>query len=250
MQKKAIAISIICLSLLIATFATLAHAQSVSVGVAKGNKFTYIYSLQGNRTDRYLWQAWMPEQNQSRWDITVTDITGSTITYQRQVTLANGTRYPLTTQTVDVNTGSSSSDNYMFFVNTNLDQGGFIYPNGFALQVENETTQNFENEQRLAMSFSFRTSGETLKAFSDKETGALIQLTDTYYDNKNSVVLKLIYSNVWAVQAEIPTDFPTEAPSPSIPEIPSAIVISVPIVGILTGLAVYKTKQKRFKKEN
>jgi hypothetical protein len=250
MLKKAALVSLICLSLLLTTFAALSQAQTVSVGVSKGDKFTYLYAIEGNRTDRYPWLAWMPDQNQSRWDITVTGVTGSNITYQRQVTLSNGTTYPLTTETVDVNTGSSSTDNLMIFVNANLNVGDSIYPNGFALQIESETAKNYENEQRQAMNFSFRTTAESFKAFSDRDTGVLIQLTDTYYDNSSSVTITLVYSNVWAVQAGLPTNFPTAAPSPSIPEIPTTIVASALMAGLLAGLAVYKTKQKRIKKEN
>ncbi len=244
MKKKVAAISLVCLSLLLAIFAGSAHAQNVSVGVAKGDKFTYQYAAYGNNTDRYIWIVWMPDQNQSRWDITVTAVSGSTVTYTLQVDLPNGTKLSPASQTIDVNNGQiTSGDNYLFFVGSNLSVNDQIFPNGYALTIDQTVTRSYLNEQRPAIHFGFPTSGETFEAFSDRQTGALVDLNDTYYDGNRSVSLTLIYSSVWTVQAGVPTDFPS--PSPSVPEIPLAIAVSVLVVGFLAVAAAYKAKQKR-----
>ena len=244
-MKKAAAISLVCLSLLLMICVTCVHAQTVTVGVAKGDKFTYLYSLRGNPSDSYPWQAWIPSENQSNWKITITDVKGTTITYQLQVVFANGTQASSTTQTLDVNTGGASDVNYMFFVGSNLNVNDSIYPNGFAVPVDQIATQSFLNEQRQATHISFGTSGESFVAFSDRQTGALDQLNDTYYDGSATVSLTLVYSNVWAVSASA-TDSPVT--TPSVPEIPTIVAIPLFMVGILAGVASYKAKQKKASK--
>lgn len=244
-MKKAAALSMVCLSLLLMVCVTSVRAQTVTVGVAKGDKFTYLYALHGTPSDSYPWQAWIPDENQSNWKITITDVEGTTITYQLQVVFANGTQASSTSQTLDVSTGSTSDVNYMFFVGSNLNVNDSIYPNGFAVPIDQVTSQNFLNEQRQAIHITFGTPGETFEAFSDRQTGVLTQLNDAYYDNSATVSLTLVYSNVWAVSASA-TDSPVT--TPSVPEIPTIVAIPLLMVGILAGVAAYKAKQKKASK--
>ena len=200
----------------------------------------------------------MPDENQSSWIlIRVTGVSGTNVTTQLQIIYANGTSDSPSSMTTDMNDGSSSGvNNYLFLVNPNLNVNDTIYPTGLAYPVDQIVSRTYQNAQRDTIHFAIGTPEESVDAYSDRQTGVLVQLTDTYYDNSGYAELTLINSNVWTIQGASSTTSPSPAtsttpsstgstaPTPTAPEIPPTFAIPIIMTVILAGVAAYKLKHK------
>jgi hypothetical protein len=259
--KKATAFALICLCALIAVSISSVNAQTI--GVAKGNKFTSEFEVHGTHTDGVYWAVWMPDENQSDWIVTVTSTSSQQVSTQLQVIYANGTAEEPSTMIINMNDGSCSSvSNYLFIVNSDLNVGGTLYPTGLAYPVDQVVSRAYGNGQRNTIHFGIPSAGETIDAYSDQQTGALVQLTDTYYDGSGYAELTLIDSNVWSVQGASPltsltrfsststTPSPetTATPTPTAPEIPPTFITPILIIAVFIGTTVtYKLNKNKQK---
>ena len=242
-----------------------AFGQSQSVGVSVGDKFTYVCTLTGTHNESLSWDPWMPENNQSTWQIIITDINATKITYQLQIFLANGTDETFPSQFLDVYSGGSNGLNYVFFVAANLNVNDMVYPGGPTYFVNDSVTRDYASGLRSINHISFNTALDFRNAYCDKLTGVMVEFTATYLDLTGTFSLNLIYSSIWTVStsptptltgtitpANSITATPTSSvtpitttsqPSPTIPEFPSlAILSAIALMGLCT-IAYLKTKK-------
>ena len=180
-------------------FVEVAFAQT-QVGVSVGDMFTYDCLLLGTRDESSGWELWMPERNQSRWEVMVTQVAGTRVTFQLKILLANGTEENLPSQFVDLFSGGSNGPNYMFMVSSNLNVSDRVFVGGGVDYIVNETVaRDYEGEERVTNRINFASAFDYRDAYNDKTTGALVELTATHRDLAGTFSLRLIDSSVWIV---------------------------------------------------
>ena len=250
-----------------------AFAQAPVVGVSPGDTFTYNCTLTGSHNGSLTWDPWMPERNQSTWKLTVTDVNSTKVTFQLQILLANGTEELFPSQFVDIFSGGANGLNYMFFVGSNLNVGGQVYPGGSAYTVNDTVTRTYVSGQRQTNHVNFASVLDVRDVYIDKTAGVLVEVNATTLDLAGTFTLKLVNSSLWTVStlptatplltstpAISPTTTPTTTtsptttatttptttaaqPSPTIPEFSSIAVLSIIALAGLCAVAIFKTKK-------
>ncbi len=114
-MKKRFTSAFLCAFLFLLSFGV-PFARPQTVGVSIGGKFTYSYVLAGTHDKSLTWDPWMLELNQSRWELTITNVNGTRITYQLKIFFSNGTEQDFPSLLMDVFSGGSNGPNYMFFI--------------------------------------------------------------------------------------------------------------------------------------
>ncbi len=234
----------LCLFLCLSVFSG-ASGQS-QVGVKVGDTFTYRCTLLGTHNTSLSWDLWVPDRNGSRWEVTVTNIEGTRVTFQLQILLANSTEELFPSQWVDVYSGGSNGPNYMFFVAPNLSTGTQVYPGGANYFVNDTLTKDYASGARITNHVNFASPLDYRDSYNDKATGVLVEFKATYLDLFGSVNLKLVNSSLWIVSTS-PTTSPTTSvqTSPPIPEFPSAAILLISTAVGLGVVALHRTQKPR-----
>ncbi len=236
-MNRRIGFALLCVFLWVPA-AGIVFAQSPSVGVTEGDKATYNCILQGSHDQSLSWEPWMLERNQSTWEVTVTNVADTKVTYQLRILLANGTEETFPSQFVDLYSGGSNGPNYMIFVQANLNAGDSIYPGGTPYVVNDTTTRTYPSGQRTTNHVNFHSPLDYRDVYLDKTTGVMVELTYTYLDLAGTFNLKLIYSSIWVVSPS-PTSTPTASSSPSASISPSLTpTASIPEFSSITTLSI------------
>ena len=228
-------------------------AQTRSPGVTVGDSYKYTYSLNLTMSDSdfllpTLFEQLTQEAKAIDWtQITITSISGSSVTAQILTQFKNGTQQSGTGVT-DVATGDGNLT--MFLISANLNPQDQIF-SGNSADVINETititypsTERQVNHQEITMHYDvtqeelsgFNITGplqqtNTQNIYWDKQTGSLVEMSynmTTRSEQINadiSVKVKLIESNVYTV-----------------PEFPAMIMVIAIVV--LTTMVVAKFRSK------
>jgi hypothetical protein len=213
-MKKIALLLLLALSFSV-SLAGMVNSQTPVAGVASGDKFSYRYTLTGTHNRSLSWDPWMPELNQSIWEITVTSVNGSRINYQLQINLENGTVETSPSLYIDLFSGGSNGVNYLFFVGSNLNVGSAAFPGGVDLVVNDSITSNYPSGSRLTNHISFTSLLDFRNALNDKVTGVLVEFTATYSDLAGTFKLSLTYSSLWTASPS-PTPTPSTTPTTTI----------------------------------
>ena len=179
-----------------------------TAGVSVDDNFVYDCILQGSHDRNDFWSVWVPEWNQSKWTITITAVVDSRITFNLQVLQSNGTFKYYPSQYIDLFSGGSKEQNYMFFVYPNLNASDPIYLSDSKYIINSTTSRTFASGQREINHINFSSTIDYWDVYLDKKTGALIELSETYLDSAGTFSLKLAETTLWSVTAQ-PTTQPT-----------------------------------------
>lgn len=204
------------------SFAGAAIAQ-IQVGVSVGDTLAYNCTMLGTHNESMTWEPWMLERNQSRWEITVTEIASSRVTFELHIFLANGTEENFPSLYVDLYSGGSNGPNYMFVIAANLNVNEEVYAGGTNFIVNETIMRNYAGGQRATNHINFVSALDYRDAYNDKTTGALVEFTATYLDLAGTFNLKLISSSLW-----------------NVPEFPSAAILSIIALAGLCFTALLK----------
>jgi hypothetical protein len=192
-------------------------AKAVTVGVHVGDTFTYKLtgvSVLGSAdavTPDYLSQY----NNTDYYQVTITGINGSTVSFNTDWQFTNGTSVQ-TPEWVDLATGADSGDFWAIYA-SNLNVNNLLRPKGFDGIIVNKTdTQTYTSGTRQR-NFWFLDNvftdvndptGNTqqynyIEVYFDKQTGMLVDLTNLQeYNNPNYNIIitwQLTNSTVWGV---------------------------------------------------
>ena len=96
----------------------------------------------------------------------------------------------------------------MFFASSNLTLGARVYPGSDTYFVNETATRSYSSGQRETEQVSFVAPSATWNVYFDKETGVMVELSETSMDGNGTFSLKLTDSSIWSVS--------TTATSPSI----------------------------------
>jgi hypothetical protein len=240
-----------------------------TVGVSVEDNFVYNCMLRGSHDKNDSWSVWVPEWNQSKWTVTITAIVDSRVTFNLQVLLSNGTIKYYPRQYIDLFSGGSNEHNYMFFVYPNLNASEPIYLSDSKYIINSTTSRTFASGQREINHINFSSTMDYWDVYADKKTGALVELSETYFDLAGTFSLKLTETSIWTVTTQPsiqPTASPTVnptirpsttpiptstniTPSPTIPEI-SAIIFLIAIMLISPVIVSILVAKNRYLKKN
>ncbi len=205
-----------------------ALAQTRESGVAVGNSFKYSFTLDMNITGSQgtfpdFFQALIDQAKSIDWiQITVTQVSGASVTAQTLMQFKNGTQQS-STGTTDVSTGQGNLT--MFLIAANLNPNDQIYQGNEANGIINETvTHTYSsgarqlNHENITMNYEvtqdelsgFNITGplqetNSQNTYWDKQSGSLVEMSYqmiTRSDQVNadiSVNVKLVETNVYTV---------------------------------------------------
>ena len=275
MNTKTVALMPFLALLIFAPFVGGVFAQAAGLpGVAVGNTFTYSNTI--------FWNSTVPTdiapfnllvQNQSTLQITVDQVSGSTVLLQKVWTYKNGTQNT-STEPDEVNGGITGT---VLAYAANLTAGGYLFPGATnPAFVINDTTfrtyagNSFEDTNHIIVN-NTSIEGEAysfMNLYFDRQTGMLVEyyLTTVYTDLPNQSVtqhLLLTESNVWAVSdntspsaSSSPTSSTSspaasQSPSPSgnLPSnttgnFPTGLVITIVVVAVVIIVAGFLLLRK------
>jgi hypothetical protein len=268
-MNKTVGVGVLCLFLYL-SFAGLAFAQVTVAGVSKADKFSYKCVLLGSHNQSSYWPDWVPERNQSSWYVTVVDINNSRISYDLEILLVNGTKESFLTQYLDLFSGGSNGQNYLFFVPANVNSGVRVYPGSDTYFVNDTVTRNYASGQRETNHVVFSSAAAQWNEYFDRQTGVMVELSETSVDGNGTFSLKLTDSSIWLVSitSASPSTSPSTSasispstssspspsasasptnasPSPSIPEFPLAAISLLVMIAVLIAIVVSKKHKVR-----
>lgn len=218
MKKLVITIVILVIAVSVAVAAILSvqePAETVVTGVVAGNMFTYdLKSYATVNEDNVTLPPGASEYNNTEWyKVTITSVSGSTVSFNTTWHFVNGTEIE-NTGYVNVLTGE---DNKVFWAiyPANLTVNQLVSPQGTDGNYVNETeTRSYTNGDRVTSIITLqnefpdasnpaRVYDDYLYIHFDKITGMLVELKDIQLYNSPEVILTydwiLVDSNVWAV---------------------------------------------------
>jgi len=212
------------------TCAQIDFASSVTVGVSKGDTFTYDSSYLWSSTDssKPLPADALEASQIVEIQIVVTSVSGSLVNATKTYRFQNGTEQSVSGY-ADVATGDNEEVGAFFFVSSNLNVDDTVYPEGFYGYTINKTLQrtyaNSERETLLDSStFNFeytttvngnpatRVLNSQIDYYFDKTTGVCLEqreqtkITDpaTNQSETTTSLITLVQTNLWPKQ-EFPT---------------------------------------------
>lgn len=122
--------------------------SQTTAGVSVEDNFIYNCILRGSHDKNESWSIWVPEWNQSKWAITITAVVDLRITFDLQILLSNGTIQYYPSQYIDLFSGGSNGQNYMFFVYPNLSASDPIYLSDSKYIINSTISRNFIRAER------------------------------------------------------------------------------------------------------
>jgi hypothetical protein len=275
MNTKIAALMPFLVLLIIAPFVGGVFAQASALpGVAVGNTFTY--------ANTFFWNSTMPTdvapfsllaQNQSTLQITVEQVSGSTVLLQKVWTYKNGTQNT-SSEPDEVNGGITGT---VLVYAANLTAGGYLFPGSTnpAFVINDTTfrtyTGNSIRDTNHIIVNNTAIDGEIysfMNLYFDRQTGMLVEyyLTTVYTQLPNQSVtqhLVLTDSNVWTVSSNTspsnssspaassssPASSQTPAPSGSSPSnntenLPLGLIITIAVVVVVVIVAGFLLLRK------
>jgi hypothetical protein len=242
------------------TTAITTQAQTPRIGVSVGDTFRYDFiitftSLYGDPTPDYL-----IADNQTSWiDLTVTEISATTITFDMKTRYRDGTEVSNVT-ICDIDTGENKGGPP--FIDANLKKGDLINPKADSAWYINQTeTRGYKDSTRETNLIEFQDSavfeeiGDYLSVLSywfDKTTGAPVEYisASAYGGMIMGIESKLISTNLWEVGEHVQTE--TNPPESSINMIAIAglIIAIVIVIGVVIVFRKKHTTQTPTKTSN
>jgi hypothetical protein len=234
-MKNSQKITILFLSIIIVTLSTPAYAQTATVGLSKGNIFTYDYSVTWTSTDPY---QTMPSEvtrlNSIRSiKINITDISETTINTETTTYYKDGTEQK-ETGFVDVSSGNIRMDFGFLIVRSGMNPNEKIYPTGGDAKINELVQRTYPTGQRETMHKLEETTSngyyEKTEFFFDRALGLAVSYTyesrETSGDYTTTITETLTNTNsdVWAVAQA--SNSPA-SPTPTVPEFP---LMAVPLL--------------------
>jgi len=237
------------------TLAQVAFALSVTVGVSKGDTFTYDTSYFWSSTDagKAVPQDTLEANNTKEIQITITAVSGAIINATKTYRYENGTEQTVTGY-VDIATGDNEEIGAFFFVSANLSVNDRVYPEGLYSNTINETmlktysgVQRETNVDSSAFYFEYNTTingnparraiTSQINYYFDRQIGVCVEQheetvitdLDTGYKETVASSVKLKESNAWAE-----------------PEFPTIAVVTFLIL-LIFALAIILLRKKRSK---
>jgi hypothetical protein len=253
LADKKLSLALLFLVLSFSLIVGFSFAQT-SAGVSAGDQFVYDCVLNGSHDKNDYWWVWVPEWNQSKWKITITNVLNSHVTFDLQIQLSNGTIQTFPSQYVDLSSGGSNEQNYMFFVFPNLNSSDPLYLSDNKYIINSTIYRTFASEQREINHINFSSTVAYWDVYLDKKTGALVELSESYLDLAGTFSLKLAETSLWVVSTQQsiqpttsstitsfiqPSTTPTPtstntAPSPTIPELSvTFLIIMILILSVI-----------------
>ena len=244
MNKKLVASSTFILLLLVFPTVGSVFAQTQALpGVSVGDTFTYDSTNSWNSTNPVdVVPAYLIAQNQSVLQITVQQVTSSTVALERVWTYKNGTQQN-STEIDEVNSGLTGT---ILLYATNLTAGGLLFPGATDLPyVINSTAfRSYSGSFREINHIEVNNTGIEGEAYSylnlyfDKQTGVLVEyyLTTVYTATPNQTITQHLLikdSSAW-----------------TIPEFPSTLILPLIMAASALALILYKKKHTRIRPTN
>jgi hypothetical protein len=236
-MKNKIILTIFTLSILSTLFTSTASAQLVNVGVSKGNVYEYTYTITWNSTNptQAVPQDIVELNKTQNFQITITDISETTVDAQVITQYRNGTTK---TQTgfVNLQTGDINLPYGYLIIPANLNANDKIYPSGGEATINNTTTKTYQSGDRQT---NQRLTQTTTENHHDK--------TNVYYDKTLGIAVSSYYESIDATgtQTETFTETITNTNAEvwsTIPEFPSTAVLMLLLIAIPIMLVAYKKK--------
>lgn len=244
MNKKIVASSAIILLLLVFPIVGSVFAQTQALpGVSVGDNFTYDSTSSWNSTNPAdVVPAYIIAQNQSVLQITVQQVTSSTVMLEQVWTYKNGTQQN-SSLTVEVNSGITGS---LLLYAANLSAGGLLFPGSTDLPyVINSTVfRSYSGSFRETNHIEVNNTGAEGEVYSylnlyfDKQTGSLVEyyLTTVYTATPNQTItqhLMIKDTSAWAI-----------------PEFPSTLILPLIMAASALALILYKKKHTSIRPTN
>jgi hypothetical protein len=241
-MKKVRVLSVLVIVVLLMSLSG-AYAQTRMPGVSVGDTFKYTYTFDMTTSDGQS-ESLLPEFLQALIDqtknidstqITITDVTGSSVTLQNVMIFKNGTQ-ETNTGTIDVSTGQGNLT--LSLIAANLTSNDPIYLDNSDSIINETITQTNAlgtrqvNHQNIIMNY-FVTQ-EELSGFSI--TGPLNQTNsqNTYWDKLTGMLVEMSYvmqTKSDQVNADITVDVVmVDSSVQPIPELPTAAILLVFLV--------------------
>jgi hypothetical protein len=216
--KKFLTITL-TISLALAFFGAVS-AQTYSIGILKGDRFTYDYVLFWNSTNPSATpDNFFLELNQTKQvQISIDNVSGSIVNTAVTKEFKNGTQ---TTETgyVDVANGVINSQFGYLLYCSNLKEGEQLYPLGGHQKIDSTYLKSYSTGQRETNRFILQAQGATTEIDFDKIKGVAVdyyQTTETPSDGGIITIKEYITntnSDVWATATTPPTSTPTTVSS-------------------------------------
>lgn len=233
MRKEFLVVGIIVLFMVLAFSAqlTLVIAQNSSVGVVAGDYFEYAASISGSQAiDSRAY-------NVTNATATVSDVTGSVVTYLLDAQYQNGTHRSVTSS-VNVTSGESENNTSVVIpwvlVAANLGVGEPTYPNSTSWANETVTINGRPTDHAFqSSSEEVGTKNVTLDSYWDKATGVPVNVTEIDSVVGQGITLDMNYvlvaTNAWTIVPEF---------SPGV-----MVIITTALVGVAVVTAL-RRKEK------
>ena len=209
---------ILCIIVLVAIFPNQSPAKTVVAGVAAGDTFTYGIKGFANKIDA---NATIPEScsqlNMTDWyKVTITNVTDDEVYFSAVWRFINGTEN-VKTGKVDIETGINNSVDFWAIYASGLKATDRARPLGLEGVTINETkTRLYKGVERETNSITLervlydyddpsltRSLNDYLSIHFDRQTGMLVELTNTQLYSSPAIFLRLewriIDSSVWDV---------------------------------------------------
>jgi hypothetical protein len=187
------------------------------VGVQVGDTFTY--SVTGSCSDPVSstdYPGFYQLNDTKYYEVTVTDVEGSTVTLETDWVFMNGTDVQQQ-QTIDLDNGVTTNQNgFWGLYPANLKTNDLIYPVNNTVPINETITQPYASGNRVSAYFHVSTTQylasdptqstqRTLydEVYIDQQTGILTSFSELQVYNNPELELEVIYtltsSNVWNV---------------------------------------------------
>lgn len=248
MVTRLAAVALLCV-LLCFTTAESVLAQTVPVGVSKGNTFTYDIKGLWNSSNSSLSVGHnMLQLNETEYfKVTITDVNDSDVSMHTVWAFKNGTDFEIDSK-INVATGIY---NYYFWAvfPSNLNVGDRIHPYGpDQIKVNGSSTSYYNNTGRETNRFlvtgefastdnSSRTYTDFMTVHFDKQTGMLVEL----YDSKTYTNPAYSETTIWKITD---TNAFTDPGFP-ITILIVAIIVAAALITLIALIALKKRPRRR-----
>jgi hypothetical protein len=253
MKNLKIFASIAVLFLLSISSLSSVFAQTRVPGVSVGDTFKYTYTLDLNTPNTDLtipsvFDALMQQaESIDSVQITITDVSGSSVTSQTVIQFKNGTQQS-STDVTDLATGLGNMT--MFLIASNLSQGDQIFPGNNYDKINETITRTYSSGSRevnhQVVIMEYNVTQEELTGFNIEGPLQQTNSQDTYWDKQTGALVEMSYAMVTRsekVNADISVNVNlVESTFTSIPEYPMLIIVLVSLIA--SSIASLKISNK------
>ncbi|MCW4007049.1 MAG: hypothetical protein NWF04_10755 [Candidatus Bathyarchaeota archaeon] len=178
-MNRNVALAVLALFVLCSSaFFSCTVAAEPSVGVARGDFFTYDFSAYFNTNNSEIpVPGPLVRDNQTQWlRYTVTSVDNFTVTYAITQHLDNGTEFTTTNQQADLATGEGG---FPFLV-TDLNANDFLYPDSTYSPIVNETLTRSYSQGTREINHAAWNETDYVDLYFDKATGVPVEFHVTF----------------------------------------------------------------------